>query len=418
MRLDETGAEKIAAVATATSTAMAEVDEPPTELSEAAVYAAEESDETESEEEPEVMLGFAVEPEGSLARNHFPSKLGGAPAWLDPVQLPTASTLTCAASGLPMRFLLQLYAARESDGPHAFPRSLYLFISPRGAELTARGAVRALRCQLPRVNPFYPSEPPEEGDAPRQLLPEEDRIARLRSPIWAAAQDRADDRSAGDADEASVAAVCAAPAAYREWELVVEPEPEGADVAADDPAVARLVAEYKRRSADADAEGCEAGGGADDAGEATEAAALLGAVPAEQRTAVREFSAFTGRIGRAPRQCIRYCDDEAAEPMWALRSGRAPDPVPPCGLCGAPRRFEFQESAEICAELAPRAPSLSQHRRLRRAFVCAGDAAVPPCDGHRLIGRPGARLGDDRRLHVHGELRDASAWRDARRQPR
>ena len=91
-----------------------------------------------------------------------------------------------------MRFLLQLYAARESDGPRAFHRSLYLFISPRGAELTARGAVCALRCQLPRENPFYPGEPPEEGDAPRQLLPGDDRIARLRSPIWAAAQDRAD----------------------------------------------------------------------------------------------------------------------------------------------------------------------------------------------------------------------------------
>ena len=101
-----------------------------------------------------VSLGFAREPESStlLLRNHFPSKLGGPPAWLDPVQLPLdADELRCQASGEGLRFLLQLYAPLdEGDETRAFHRMLYVFVSPRGSRLTERGAVRAFRCQLPR----------------------------------------------------------------------------------------------------------------------------------------------------------------------------------------------------------------------------------------------------------------------------
>ncbi|EOD24110.1 hypothetical protein EMIHUDRAFT_78371, partial [Emiliania huxleyi CCMP1516] len=99
------------------------------------------------------MLGFAadVSEPSLLARNHFPSKLGGAPAWLDPVNLPTERQLRCGASGEPLRFVAQVYAA-ASDEPHAFHRSILLFLSPHGPSLSRPGAVRAFRCQLPRDN--------------------------------------------------------------------------------------------------------------------------------------------------------------------------------------------------------------------------------------------------------------------------
>ena len=121
------------------------------------------SDDSESEDEEEVYLGFAVKPSGSLLRNQFRSQLGGLPPWLDPVQLPLTSELTCRASGMPLRFVMQLYAATGTDDPLSFHRSISLFISPQGTLLSRPGAVRAFRCQLPRVNPYYPSEPPDEG---------------------------------------------------------------------------------------------------------------------------------------------------------------------------------------------------------------------------------------------------------------
>ena len=66
-------------------------------------------EEDEEDDDEQVSLGFAIEADPTdLLRNHFVSKMGGVPAWLDPVQLPLASSeLRCAASGAPLRFLLR-----------------------------------------------------------------------------------------------------------------------------------------------------------------------------------------------------------------------------------------------------------------------------------------------------------------------
>ena len=50
-------------------------------------------------------------------------------AWLDPVHLPPPASLTCAATGTPLDFLLQVYA--PVDGVvAAFHRALFIFVSP------------------------------------------------------------------------------------------------------------------------------------------------------------------------------------------------------------------------------------------------------------------------------------------------
>jgi len=308
----------------------------------------------DEEEEPEVLLGFAsdvCEPE-LLLRNQFPSKLGGAPSWLDPVNLPTSRQLTCAASGKPLRFVAQLYAA-SSDEPHAFHRSIYLFISPDGSALSRPGAVRAFRCQLPRENAFYPYEPPEADERPRGLTPAEARLAAARAPAWA--------EPAADAALVDPAAT----AAYHEHELYTEPEPaddEAAEAAVrEDDRVRQLLTDYQKQAEGA-TEGYGAGsggsggeGGAEEEGEEEkEKEAPKKRIVDEddeeeakedvraQDPRVREFGTFTARLARAPEQCIRYCFDEGATPLWAAKAGRAPQPVPPCHLCGGPRRFELQ----------------------------------------------------------------------------
>jgi pre-rRNA-processing protein TSR4 len=64
----------------------------------------------ESEEASEWLLGFVEPPRKrtDLLRHRFPSKVGGRPAWLDPLYLPTEEQLTCRVTGKPLDFLLQV----------------------------------------------------------------------------------------------------------------------------------------------------------------------------------------------------------------------------------------------------------------------------------------------------------------------
>ena len=59
-------------------------------------------------------LGFVEPPRKAtdVLRHRFPSKVGGRPAWLDPLHLPTADQLTCKATGRAMQFLLQVRRPR------------------------------------------------------------------------------------------------------------------------------------------------------------------------------------------------------------------------------------------------------------------------------------------------------------------
>jgi hypothetical protein len=160
-------------------------------------------DDDDDVDDEEVSLGFAVDRSdapAALLRNHFPSKLGGAPAWLDPVMLPLTSELRCASSGAPLRFLMQLYAPINDD-PRAFHRALYLFISPRGSALGMPGAVRAFRTQLPRANEYYGFDPPQENELPAQLSGASAAIALRRNAAFAqttAAQHTDDEQVAGE----------------------------------------------------------------------------------------------------------------------------------------------------------------------------------------------------------------------------
>lgn len=60
------------------------------------------------------------------------------------------------------------------------------------------------------------------------------------------------------------------------------------------------------------------------------------------------LQAFQARTALAPEQCLRYCFQPGATPLWpsASRLPAAGD-IPLCPHCGAQRRFEFQVSLEV-----------------------------------------------------------------------
>ncbi|GBF91752.1 hypothetical protein Rsub_04056 [Raphidocelis subcapitata] len=314
-------------------------------------------------------LGFVEPPERAtdLLRHRFPSKVGGRPAWLDPVHLPGSVELTCAASGQPLRFLLQLYCPPDAAGPHAFHRSVFLFVSPRGDKLASPGAVRALRCQLARENPYYSSDPPGPGDLVPPELPAADAAAVAAADPWRSyAAERIHAaihaRQGGAAGGAAAAAAAAAggsaeegsggggggsssgggsgggggggrgPRLFKELELLVEPEPE--DDGEGSAEVQRVLSAYRSR--------VEAEGDYDED-------ELPGDVMDGLQDATKEqFAAFQARCARAPEQCLRYCFQPGAAPLWpALANRPKPGDVPDCPGCGKPRRFEFQVMPQL-----------------------------------------------------------------------
>jgi len=105
----------------------------------------------------EVELGFVEKPEDDLPL--FPSKTGGKPVWLDPLNLPHVENLTCKKCGNPRVLLLQLYAPVDHL-TNCYHRTVYVFCckNPACHSRSSGDPFVVLRCNLPRVNPFYELE--------------------------------------------------------------------------------------------------------------------------------------------------------------------------------------------------------------------------------------------------------------------
>ncbi|OAD60622.1 Programmed cell death protein 2, partial [Eufriesea mexicana] len=109
-------------------------------------------------------LGFVKKCESwQLESRFFPSKVGGKPAWLDLKNIPGEKYLQCEYCKEPCIFLCQIYAPYENS-EDAFHRTIFLFICKKVecSQLNKNGNLKVFRSQLPRINEFYPSDPPIE----------------------------------------------------------------------------------------------------------------------------------------------------------------------------------------------------------------------------------------------------------------
>lgn len=124
-----------------------------------------------------VDLGFVDECDLRLLKSHhFPSKVGGKPAWLSLNPIPRPEDLSCPKCGSPQLFLLQVYAPRDSRDD-TFHRIIFVFVCRNPACCVANSTenFRVFRSQLGRINDFFSSDPPPDD-------PEADEVGESNRP--------------------------------------------------------------------------------------------------------------------------------------------------------------------------------------------------------------------------------------------
>lgn len=288
-----------------------------------------------------------------LASRHFPSKVGGKPAWLDLENLPSSSVIKCPSCGRPRQFLLQLYSPDE-DVETGFHRTVYIFLCTSNACWGDRSSpsfppVLVLRSQLKRENRFYPASPPVEDPTWRtDITPEKygslcpvcgcrgDKLCgRCRSVSYCGEHHQKMDWKRGHKQECKEGGSYGGPYAedtLRPEGLVeIEEEPDEEDEV--------LPEQDEERYAELAARAAPVEAGDEDWREVEEGQ--------HQDKASERFRA---RMRRAPRQIVRYCRRSGQGPLLCTASATLARPQA-CTNCGAERTFEFQVMPQLLSLL-------------------------------------------------------------------
>uniref|UniRef100_UPI00358FDA81 programmed cell death protein 2 isoform X3 n=1 Tax=Myxine glutinosa TaxID=7769 RepID=UPI00358FDA81 len=307
-----------------------------------------------------LVLGFLERPEEQwrLTSAHFPSKVGGKPAWLALDPLPGRSELACRRCGKPCVFLLQVYAPL-SEKEHCFHRVLFFFICQDTDCYTEHhdsSPFIVLRSQLPRINPFYSPDPPVGPTAsPVAVMPHLCAVCGSYGPTvcsccrtrhycsrehqvihWRAGHRGAcssqGERKDGvdDSDKHSFL--------FQEFEIITEgeDEQEGDDEDTDEEEEDDELAE----------EIVTPGAKSFNAGEDVQD---LEAMFRNESKEDQSFRIFERLVAIAPKQVIRY--GHGAAPLWVSNSHvPSSHDIPPCS-CGAQRAFEFQIMPQLLNDL-------------------------------------------------------------------
>lgn len=329
-----------------------------------------EDDNSDEEDEPSVIIGFLQKPQHpwSLSRHLFPSKAGGTPAWLDPINIPQGDDILCGICGKPMQFLLQVYAAIEGR-EHAFHRTLFVFMCPNMAclhkdrenqinasqEKLCR-SVKVFRCQLCRINEFYSKDPSKNNglDSPiSKGVPlcswcgtwkGEKICGGCKKVRYCSRQHQLEHW------KSSHSAACKAQVAYTGEPSenlegkIVDLTSTQQQVDANLPACTKLWPEYEILDEEE---------GSDEESTSSGNMAIIG--NGKEDDISRQFqeiqpsleqqhwAGFQARLARAPGQVLRYCRSHDAKPLWPRLDERPSTlSIPVCHLCNGRRIFEFQ----------------------------------------------------------------------------
>jgi pre-rRNA-processing protein TSR4 len=295
-------------------------------------------------------------------------QLGGRPSWLEPQHLPASVTCRCCQNT--MRFIAQIYAPIDDlltlDASHqqwcgsadrAFHRSLYVFACS-SCPTPNTGAIRVLRSQLPRENPYYPAE--EENDAEETdwnaHLPETygkhlcavcglagAKRCPLQNLFFCNKNHQREHKTHVFDAEKMGEDVHSLPSLYPLSELVVEEEPDALVEQSDHSSGTDMPSLLRNKKED----GADDKSDSDEDIEQNDLNAMTGArQPDESQNPTTQ--AFYDRIKSRPNvadQCLRYerwnDHGDGSSPLW-IRQGERPGTIPPCARCQAPRKFEFQ----------------------------------------------------------------------------
>lgn len=340
--------------------------------------------------DPPVYLGFGsyIDPDMrySLLSHYFPlGKVGGKPSWLNPVCLPPSNLILCQVCSQPMAFLLQVYATDPSDPEYCFHRTLFYFIckNPKCSRVNDASNVRAFRCQLPRENSFYSPEALDvaDGEVPDPCAQPHyphlclvcgclatKKCGRCESAWYCSREHQALDW------KSSHKKVCSKPDQVKEpasdstvsaennavvnqespvddgvWAKPKRSVPDNAFVFGEYGIEMDVV--YTPRSID-ESDSDDTDDEEPDERQMDEFRKYLekhqdndayAALEEEVEEAVTKdstFKRFSKITALQPEQILRY--DKGGRPLLATDHAPAPESIPNCPLCGAPRRFEMQ----------------------------------------------------------------------------
>jgi pre-rRNA-processing protein TSR4 len=299
-----------------------------------------------------------------------------------------------------LNYIGQLYAPEKE---HRFHRTVYLFCCTRCSHVECHFRVRALRTQLPKINPYWPDAAdsaasvlwtlnipttplcvvcrfPAVGKCPvtqqrfctREHQQRYFRHVHRKSRTEPLDGGAVDDIVERDGPEASSEPDAPFKGIYELTEIVVEEEPPLPHVVEldENPVDTLFPSTNDNDDSDDDDEQLEqADLNAITGGGTNQSLPNKGVDTVQQKKNQAIFTEFTRRITERPNcreQVLRYnCawpdgasdaqdddDEDDLEPLW-MRDDHRPDTIPPCPLCGTARQFEFQLLPQFLQFLAP-----------------------------------------------------------------